>query len=562
MAMILFLLAAVIYTFSFSEILKFRYDFNYIADEIDSGNVFISFTYSFNEYSNDLVYESIIISGLITVVFIVAILALVFWPKSKGVYGDAHFASITEIANSKMFSKNGIHLGKISSRYIINDEPKHVLVVGPTRSGKGVGFVIPNLLKWQGSSICLDLKQENYNTCSGALKAEGNEVYLFAPGQYDSHCYNPLDYISKDQGKRVTDIQALVEILIPTVQGSGEEWNRKSRGLFQGLISFVLESIEHEKQQTLGQVMRLLMTGTDTSNFLKWAIQGDEFSEFTKMNINNFCNTADKERSGIKSGVTSALQIWQNPIVDAATSRSDFDIRNFRKTKTNIFVGVKAAEKKALSPLLNLFFQQSSNILSQEIPGNDEPHKVLFMIDEFYSLGNMKVILDMMPFVAGYNLKLALIIQNLSQLDDNYGHNGRDIILGNSAIQLFLGFNDQTTANYVSSALGNKTISTKSASKRKASNSMMYETTYNTSQTGVPLMRPEELRRLKPQKQIILLEGAEPIFSNKIRYFKDKRFKDLPIMNNNKKIAPFVQISSTPDAIIKHLEQEFENDSK
>lgn len=560
---LIFIFIAVLFTGFFSGILNYRHDYTDVADAIAADDPFASIKFAYRYFHDESVRENILYSLGASVAIILFFVIIIFIPKQKGIYGSAHFSRFSELMKANLFVKSGIILGKFGSKYLINNEAKHILVVGPTRSGKGVGFVIPNLLVWEGSFICLDLKQENFEACAAERLRKKNKLILFAPGQKQSNCYNPLDYISSDPAQRINDIQKISLILIEDPISGTKMWAIEARSLLQGLISYILESKSFDGKRNLGNVNRLLMTKTDTRTFLKWLLYDQDLSEFTRNNFNNFINKAEKERSGVKSGVTSSLQIWQNPLVDSATRKSDFDLRDLRKKKISIFIGVNSSELSLFAPLINLFFQQASNVLSQKIPKSDEPYQVLFMIDEFASLGNMEVILNAMPYLAGYKLRLALIIQNLSQLDKNYKKEGRDIIIGNSAIQTFLAFNDQTTPTYVSTAMGNKTIETKSISKRKAKGSPFFEKTFNLSKTGVPLMRPEELRHMSANKQIILLQGASPVKAKKIKFYNDIKLKKMARIKGQKiHQIPSNNISNSMDVEMSKLVFKYNQDAQ
>ena len=247
---------------------------------------------------------------------------------------------------------------------------------------------------------------------------------------------------------------------------------------------------------------------------------GDELDPNCRMSLANFMNKAPKERSGVKSNLTSALGLWANPVIDAATSRSDFSFENLRRQPTSIYVGVKQNQLQAMAPLIRLFFQQCVSILGRDLPGPDETHEVLLLIDEFASLGRMEVIESALAFLAGYKVRLVLIVQGLGQLQDLYGK-GAENILQNSAVQVFFAANDETTATYVSRRLGTKTITVFSQSDPGGFNWM----TKTTSAAARALMLPEQIRQLKDSKEILFKEGARPVMADKIRYYKDRAFK-------------------------------------
>ena len=434
-------------------------------------------------------------------------------------YGDARWATAMEIARARLQKKRGLLLGKKGGTYLINDEPLHTLVAAPTRSGKGVGVVIPNLLTWNGSVVVLDIKRENYQLTSG-YRSQHQEVYMWSPMDARSACYNPFDFITPEGPRRITDIQLLATLLLPAPPRSDPMWINEARDLFMGLALLVLD--DPDVPSTLGQVYRTLKQETDLAEAATLALDQTDFplDPICRQALANFRNKASKERSGVKSTLTAALNLWANPRIDAATAASDFDLRTFRKQRASVFVGVAQDQLATLAPLLNLFFQQAVATLSHALPGKDEPHDVLFMIDEFPMLGPMDALAKGLALLAGYKIRIVLITQGLGQLKEIYGAAGQDSILQNCALQVFFASNDDATTHYVSARLGTKTVSIKSRTQSQDWTSA----STSTSSISRPLMSPEEVRLLDPGKAILFKEGARPVLAQKIRYYAARLF--------------------------------------
>ena len=432
-------------------------------------------------------------------------------------YGDARWANVWEISKAKLGAKTGVVVGKHGGKYLINNEPVHTLVTAPTRSGKGVGLVIPNLLSWPGAVLVLDIKKENYGITAG-FRRKHQPVYMWAPMDEESHRYNPLDFISSDPSLRVTELQKLATNLIPH-SGRGETmWVEEARSLFIGLVLLVLD--DKDVPHTIGQVYRTLMSETDLYQVATMALEQDRTVDpLCRRLLANFKNKADKERSGVKSNLTAALSLWANPTIDAATSASDFDLRSFRRKPATVYVGVGQDQLLTLAPLLNLFFQQAVSELSQAVPGKDEPYQVLFLIDEFAMLGAMPTLATGLALLAGYNIRIMLIIQGLGQLEEIYSRTGTESILQNCSLQIFFASNDDSTTNHVSKRLGTKTVKTHSRSSSEG-----WKTTSSTSHIARPLLSPEEVRRLDSKKALIFKETTRPILADKIRYYADNLF--------------------------------------
>ncbi len=440
-------------------------------------------------------------------------------PRIK-VFGDARFAKTPDIKAAGLMDKQGLLLGKYNGHYLMHDKPGHVFISAPNRSGKGVGLVIPNLLAWSDSVVVLDIKGENFDITSGFRQEHGHDVFMFAPASEHgiSHRFNPFDAVRQDRRYRIADIQQIARFLIPNKERA-DIWEPEARSLFLALALYVFDMDACEK--SIGEINRLLRTNEDLGDIAKHVVKTlpDRLDPACIMEFSNFAQKATKERSGVKSTLTAALALWTNPLIDAATATSDFNIADLRRKPISIYVSVSLNQLATVAPLLNLFFQQVVDTLSRHLPGDDEPHQVLMLIDEFAALGKMDILAGALPFLAGFQVRFMTVTQGLTQLDDLYGQTGRETFLQNSGIQIFFAPNDRTTAMFMSERLGTTTIDVTSTSRGKGGN-----VTRSKSPQRRELMTPDEVRRLDTKQQIIFVEGARPIKANKITYFDDSMF--------------------------------------
>ncbi|MEM7621219.1 MAG: type IV secretory system conjugative DNA transfer family protein, partial [Pseudomonadota bacterium] len=436
--------------------------------------------------------------------------------NQKDLFGKARWGGLRDIRKAKLLEKAGIILGKFNGQYLISDQPTHSILVAPTRSGKGIGVVVPNLLAWQGSVICFDVKHENYRKTAGFRAAHGQKVFMWSPMDENlkSHRYNPLDAVSDNPHQQVSDLQVIARILIQDPPKSDPVWASEARALFVGLALYVMDS--KEMPSTIGAINRLLGTEADLGDVCRYIVKKHpELTSTVKKSLMNFANKAAKERSGVKSSLNQAINLWDNPLIDAATSATDFNIKDLRREKISIYVGVLTGQIETLTPLLRIFFEQIITKLSMKEPGVDEPHQVLMLLDEFHMLGRIDSMTTAFTLLAGYNVRVMAVVQSLNWIDVTYDRDKRNGILSCCAHQIFFATNDLATAQYVSESCGNQTVDSVSKSKRK---SMQYEApTYNTSQRGTPLIAKHEMRDFKADEQIILIEGSQPVKCKKIR---------------------------------------------
>lgn len=484
---------------------------------------------------NAIVRHALLISlGLSMALFIAAVFTVVVLrTRSKKLHGSTAWASQREIGKAGLFGSQGIILGKKGGRYLRMGGDRFALVAAPTRSGKGVGIVIPNLLSWHDSVVVLDIKAENFKITSGYRAFHGQKVYLFNPAPTDSrtHRYNPLTYISADSNRQIDDIQKIANYLIPTPPGVDPMWSSEGRDLLFGMICLV---VTLNVPTTLGEVVRQLKTDQDTAQHLSDLIQehGELLPSACVASLNNFITKASKERSGVKSTVTSALVIFSNPLVDAATSESDFDFRDLRREKMSLYIAISPNDLERFAPLVNLFIQQLIDQNTQDLPARYEngvlvqgdptcKHTVLLLLDEFTSIGRIPILEKGIAFIAGYGLRLLTIIQASSQLRSTYGNDVAETIEKNHAARVVFRPDSMKEAELISNELGNNTVSQRSISSK----TLQSDKTVSTSLTKRRLMLAQEIKTLKEHQSILFVGGVPVIMADKIAYYKDKAFK-------------------------------------
>jgi type IV secretion system protein VirD4 len=453
----------------------------------------------------------------------------IYWfvkAKEPSPHGDAAWAKERHIRKAGLRASKGLLLGKYNDRYLMADGFEHVLCFAPTGAGKGVGIVIPNLLNWNDSAIVHDIKGENFRLTSGFRAAHGQKVFLFDPGNPDgiTHCYNPLEFISDKPGLRVDDVQKIAHFLLP----DQEFWSNEARSLFLGLVIYLIEC--GGRIVTLGEVLRTTQGQGDFVEFIKEVllVAKTKLSPPSFMALNAFVQKPEKERGGVLSTLNSALQLWANPLIDAATARSDFDLRRLKKERMTVYVGVSPNNLQRLKPLLQMFYQQAIDFLTMKEPQlSDEPHGVLFLMDEFTSLGKMEQFEKGIAYFRGYRIRLLTIIQTITQLETCYQRAGMDTFLGNSKIRITYAANDIQTAQHISKLLGTYGADNDSKSDSWKLGLSLEPGSRSESRGKIAraLLLPQEILQLPTGQEIVFVESAPPIRADKIRYFQDPNFR-------------------------------------
>lgn len=467
--------------------------------------------------------------GVLTIVYGILIIALrkkwsaithrdIFKGKEK-VHGDASWANDDDIERAGLRSKHGMLLGTDDSGYFVSGGYQHSLLFAPTGSGKGVGFVIPNLLFWEESVVVHDIKLENHGLTSGWRESIGQKCFTWSPADPDgnTHCYNPIDWISTKPGQMVDDVQKLASLILPKV----EFWENEARSLFLGVVLYLIA--DPDKIKSFGEVVRTLRSDDVVYNLaIGMDTLGKHIHPAGYMNLAAFLQKPDKERGSVISTLNSAVELWANPLIDTATATSDFNVQMFKKEKTTVYVGLTPDNLKRLQPLMQIFYQQSTEFLSRKMPGKDEPYGVMFLLDEFPTLGKMDTFMTGIAYFRGYHVRLFLIIQDTQQLKGIYEESGMNSFLSNATFRITFAANNMDTANLISQLCGNKTVTQESYTKPKLLE--LGRKSVNVSEVQRALLLPQEVIGLPRDEQILLIESFPPIRSAKIKYYQDKFF--------------------------------------
>lgn len=460
---------------------------------------------------------------------------LFFGSAKRSLHGDARFAKRREIEKAGLLGEKGIIVGKLGNKYLTFPGQQHVIISAPTRSGKGVGIVIPNLLNWPDSVVVLDIKQENWDITSGFRRKHGQACYLFnpAPADYRTHRYNPLGYISEDPNFRIDDIQKIANMLFPDQQGVDPIWTATPRGLFLGVVLYLAET--PGKLVTLGQVRRETLAEGDGSAYFtrivnERAKDGNPLSPVCVEALNSYVSIAsDDTRSGVMASFRSRLELWANPLVDAATSANDFDLRDLRKRRMSIYIGVTPDNLDRMGPLLNLFFQQLLDLNTRELPNQNKDIKYacMLLMDEFTAMGKIPIMSKGISYIAGYWLRMMPIIQSPAQLVEVYGKEAAQTFRTNHALQIIYPpkASDTETARDISEWLGYQTVKGVSESKAKGLFAKKNETESESDQRRA-LLLPQEITSLGSDKEIVVIENVPPILAKKVTYYADHAFID------------------------------------
>jgi type IV secretion system protein VirD4 len=488
--------------------------------------------YWFDAYAPKIFYEGALIASMGGFVSIAVAIGMSIWrareAKKVTTYGSARWADRREVRAAGLLGDDGVLLGRFGDAYLRHDGPEHVLCYAPTRSGKGVGLVVPTLLTWAGSCIVHDIKGENWSLTAG-WRARFGRVLLFDPTNTASHAYNPLLEVRRGPWE-VRDVQNIADILVDP-EGALEKrnhWEKTSHALLVGAILHVLYA---EADKTLAGVAAFLSDPkrpieTTLKAMMTTAHLGKTPHPVVASAARELLNKSENERSGVLSTAMSFLGLYRDPVVAAVTARCDWRIADLVEADRPItlYLVVPPSDISRTKPLVRLILNQVGRRLTEELASGRRRHRLLLMLDEFPALGRLDFFESALAFMAGYGLKSFLIAQSLNQIEKAYGPN--NAILDNCHVRVAFATNDERTAKRVSDALG--TATEKRAMKNYAGHRLspwLGHLMVSRQETARPLLTPGEVMQLPPDDELVLVSGTHPIRAKKARYFADRRLK-------------------------------------
>lgn len=502
--------------------------------------------------------------------------------NTEDIHGSARWAEPEDIrATGLLDNGQGVYVGGwcedrlLRLHYLRHNGPEHVLAFAPTRSGKGVGLVIPTLLAWSESCVVYDIKGENWAKTAGYRAKSGHLCFKFSPVEEGNGSrFNPLAELRVGTARDVSDAQNVADMIVRTGEDSPQEhyWQDAAASITTGMVLHVCYAAEAEGRKAClsdlskvftrpGQSFRdtlneLLNYPHDPTRKYKWQTdEGDATATHpaVREKVQEMLDKEDKDFSGVLSTAKTALSLFSDPLVSQNTAASDFTINDLvnHEQPVSLFLVVPNSDKIRLRPLTRLIFTMIVNRLCErmDFEGSEQrknKHRLLFLIDEFPSLKRMELFADALSYMAGYGLKAYLITQDIRQIIDEYGPN--ESIVSNCHIRVAYAPNQYDTAELLSKMTGNKTVQKATfnySGSRVAP--ILDHINATVEQVERPLMTPDEVMRLRPARKegegdaeriveagdmLIFVSGHFPIYGRQLLYFMDpelvKRVKEQP----------------------------------
>ncbi|MEO0883032.1 MAG: IncP-type conjugal transfer protein TraG [Pseudomonadota bacterium] len=496
---------------------------------------FFGWWYSYHAYAPEIFERGGLIaaSSGFAAIIVAVILSLIRARAAKHVstYGSSRWATSKDIRKAGLFDESGVFLGEAHGEYLRHDGPEHVMAFAPTRSGKGVGLVVPTLLSWTGSAIIHDIKGENWKLTAG-WRSKFSRTLRFDPTSPTSIRYNPIQEIRKGH-REISDVQNIADILVDPEASTlkANHWEKTANALMAGSILHILYA---EEEKSLTGLVKFLSHPTRTiDETIKLMLQtnhiGTEEHPQVHPQIAQYAREVkDKtpaERSGVVSTALTCLQLYRDPVVAAATSVCDFNIDDLINgdDPVSLYLAVPPSDISRTKPLIRLLLNQIGRRLTEGTDDAPRDHDVLFMLDEFPMLGRLDFFESALGYMASYGLRAYLITQSLNQIDKAYGQ--YNAILDHCHVRVAFATNDERTAKRISDALG--TATEQRVMKNYAGHRLapwLSHVMVSRQETARQLLTPGEVMQLPEDDELVLLSGKRPIRAKKLRYYEDQNF--------------------------------------
>lgn len=461
-------------------------------------------------------------------IVIVAAAHVLTGKHGQNIHGAARFATPVEMRRKGLFSREGIIVGKCARTLLRYPGEEFVMLAAPTRTGKGVGVVVPNLLDFEGSVLVVDIKLEHFHLTSAVRKAMGQDVFLFYPfaAGAQTHRWNPLDTIRRDPAHRVNDILAVAHVLYPHGKDKDGFWNEQARNLFLGVVLLLMEQAP-ERVNMANVFAEVAGRGEAPKTYLTRKSTELKPGPFTQICIDalaRFCLTSENTLTSILATFNGPLTVFSDPKVALATSASDFNLQDLRKKRMTIYLGIGPAELVQGSLILNLFV---SRLIQQNVdrqPSDDPTLCVpcLVILDEFAALGKVEVLAKASAYIASYGLRLLTVVQSQSQLDSLYGEHDARTLRTNHGLHIHFAPRDPLDAKRLSERLGYFQVEEIARSRMMRNGTVASSQWTNIQKRALRL--PQELQLMGPDEAILILDGIAPIKAQKAYYYKIPMF--------------------------------------
>jgi type IV secretion system protein VirD4 len=504
--------------------------------------------------------------------------------NSEDIYGSSRWADRPALdAMGVTGEPRGLILGAWRDspdaplEYLYDNSHQNVIMSAPTRTGKTQTLGILNALVWHSSMLVVDVKEELFKAVAGHRQSQGHICLKFAPLDPEhSTRINPLAWIRFETVKEIADVQVFAEgFANPGNEGQDStHWNDTSMGLVEGVTMheyYKCLALEG-RMVTLDDISRSLSPYElsfedylkemasfrhDLGGKRKWKNADGtptEIHPFVREKAMEALQRDVKEASSVLSTAKKRFRILADPLVKKATSGCDFEIEDLmdHEKPVSLFLVIPPNQKKRMSPLVRIILLMVLGRLTEE--HKPRRHELLMLLDEFPTLGYMEPMADAPSYVAGYGIRLFIIVQNFSQINDPRRYGPDNELIPNMHIKISYTVSDLKTAKALSEEFGSQTVrhaAVQYTPKGQHHTGPVQAAGAHVQNTKRALVEPEEFMRLKlPQKQwrkvvepgefVMSVFGHNPVRGVQAFWFFDPTFRkwvNLPIKDQSKALV-------------------------
>lgn len=418
---------------------------------------------------------------------------------------------------------------------------RHLLTVSPTRGGKGVAAIIPNLLRYRGSALVIDPKGENAKITGKQREQLGQVVHAVDPWDITGRTasrFNPMEWLDpEDQDIGENALMLADAIIVPSPGGKDQFWDQEAKALAWGLILYVALDPEEQGQRDLGRVRDLAKMSWKELDPIAARMFENKTNAIVSTTAQRLLGMDPKLRSNVFTTLQSHTHFLDSPRIRASISgKSDFRFEDLKTQRMTVYLALPADRLATFGAWFRLLVQQAITVNARNIESPPE-QPILFLLDEMQNLGNLTMVSQAYSLMAGFGMQLWGIVQDFGVLKDIYGDRWESFVANSGVLQYF-GSRDKTTADYFSHLCGVTTVRKTSFSITKAISRVFggggggSDTQSNSQNMDVvqkPLVYPDQLMVMPRRAQLLLIENYNPVWGQKIEWFSDTRFSSLGV---------------------------------
>ncbi|OPH82440.1 type IV secretory system conjugative DNA transfer family protein [Nitrobacter vulgaris] len=446
--------------------------------------------------------------------------------------------------------RHALFVGQLDDgSYVGVTDDRHCLTVAGSRAGKGTTLIVPNLALYGGSILCIDPKGENARLTAARRRAMGQDVYVLDPfgvsGEAEQASYNPFDDLDPSDPAFIDDVTLLADSLIADKNLKDPHWDEAARELIKGLILHLKLNSPFADKQNLYEMRRILSNPALLAPQVIEMEESDALDGVLAAIGNSFELKPERERDSVLSTALRHTEFLDSPGMrevlagGAPAKKTLSSLRALRASHrtagakpVTIYLCLPASRMPTHSRWLRAVINFALAMLekdAQDQGPNEKPSgpAVLFLMDEFSSLGHMPSMAIAAGLMAGFGVRLWPFLQDLSQLQQHYEKSWESFV-GNAGAQLFFGNTDLTTLRHVSERLGKTRIVSTGLSMPAGGLDSV-----SLSETTTPLLATDEIqihfarRKAADEFLILLLPHSVPVALKKTPYFKDRNITAL-----------------------------------